>query len=110
MLTTKRARVPKANGHHTKEVATPEAKKFRFPSAFTVLFGVTVAVWLLAFFVPTGAYQTDAETGGPIPGSYEGTDSALSLRRPADGAVPGADQRPLRRDQPGWLHRSLGVR
>lgn len=29
-----------------------EAKRFHFPSAFTVLFGVTLAVWLLAFIVP----------------------------------------------------------
>lgn len=52
---------------------------FRFPSAFTVLFGVTVAVWLLAFIVPTGRYAVDAATGRPVPGSYEATDVALSF-------------------------------
>jgi uncharacterized ion transporter superfamily protein YfcC len=57
----------------------PHARSFHFPSAFTVLVGVTVAVWLLAFVVPTGGYQTDAETGRPVPGSYEATDSALSF-------------------------------
>ncbi len=52
---------------------------FRFPSAFTVLFVVTVVVWLLAFAVPTGSYQTDAETGRPVPGSYERTETDLSF-------------------------------
>lgn len=56
---------------------TPRA--FRFPSAFTVLFAVTVAVWVLAFVVPTGKYATDPETGAPIPGSFENTDSVLSF-------------------------------
>jgi len=44
-----------------------------------VLFGVTIAVWVLAFVIPTGAYQTDAETGRPVPGSYERTDTAISF-------------------------------
>lgn len=54
-------------------------RTFRFPSAFTVLFGVTVAVWLLAFIVPTGAYKIDGKTGGPVPGSYHGVDAGLSF-------------------------------
>ena len=40
---------------------------------------VTVAVWLLAFIVPTGKYVTDADSGAPIPGSYQGTDVGLSF-------------------------------
>ena len=46
--------------------------RFTFPSAFTVLFVVTILVWLLAFIVPTGAYKISEETGGPVPGSYSG--------------------------------------
>jgi hypothetical protein len=41
---------------------TPEptsGRRFRFPSAFTVLFFVTVAVWLMAFIIPTGRYAVD---------------------------------------------------
>jgi uncharacterized ion transporter superfamily protein YfcC len=53
-------------------------RRLRFPSAFTVLFIVTVAVWLLAFVVPTGQYQTDAD-GRPVPGSYAAVDADLSL-------------------------------
>jgi uncharacterized ion transporter superfamily protein YfcC len=45
----------------------PEAK--RFPSAFTVLVLVLLAVWLLTFIIPSGAYEL-AKDGGPIPGSY----------------------------------------
>jgi uncharacterized ion transporter superfamily protein YfcC len=59
--------------------AEPPRGKWRFPSAFTVLAAVTIAVWLLAFFVPTGKYATDAETGRPVPGSYERTDADLSF-------------------------------
>ncbi|MCD4533295.1 YfcC family protein [Nocardioides sp. cx-169] len=59
--------------------AEPEApKQFRFPSAFTVLFVVTIAVWLLAFIVPTGAYQT-GDDGAPITGSYERTSDPLTF-------------------------------
>ncbi|MCD9197993.1 YfcC family protein [Aeromicrobium wangtongii] len=52
-------------------------KTIRFPSAFTVLFAVTVAVWILAFFIPTGSYRT--EDGRPVPGSYAHTDADLSF-------------------------------
>ncbi len=54
-------------------------RKFSFPSAFTVLFGVTIAVWVLAFIIPTGAYKVSEKTGGPVPGSYEGVDAGLSF-------------------------------
>jgi uncharacterized ion transporter superfamily protein YfcC len=53
--------------------------RFRFPSAFTVLFGVTLSVWLLAFLIPTGEYAIDEATGRPIPGSYEAVDVGLSF-------------------------------
>ena len=53
-------------------------RRFRFPSAFTVLFGVTIAVWLLAFVVPTGAYKLNSD-GAPVPGSYHHVDAGLSF-------------------------------
>ncbi|MDN5771759.1 MAG: YfcC family protein [Microlunatus sp.] len=61
---------------------TPDQEKprtFSFPSAFTVLVAVTVAVWVLAFIVPTGTYKVDQQTGGPIPGSYQSVDAGLSF-------------------------------
>lgn len=66
----------------TTQVSTHPAKKprkFSFPSAFTVLFGVTVVVWLLAFIVPTGAYDVGEKTGAPVPGSYHTVESGLSF-------------------------------
>ncbi|MFL5579026.1 MAG: YfcC family protein, partial [Gemmatimonadaceae bacterium] len=48
----------------------PATRKLKFPTAFTVLAAVLLVVWLASFFVPAGAYQTDPEAGGPVPGSY----------------------------------------
>ncbi len=44
-------------------------KKFTFPTAFTVLFGVLLLVWIASFFIPAGAYKKDAD-GAPVPGTY----------------------------------------
>jgi uncharacterized ion transporter superfamily protein YfcC len=44
-------------------------KRFRFPTAFTVLFLVLLLVWIASFFVPAGTYKTDAN-GSPVPGTY----------------------------------------
>lgn len=54
-------------------------RKWSFPSAFTVLAVVTVAVWLLAFIIPTGKYAVSEETGAPVPGSYEEIDTGLTF-------------------------------
>lgn len=53
-------------------------RSLHFPSAFTVLFAVTIAVWLLAFAVPTGEYALD-DDGRPVPGSYTEVDAGLSF-------------------------------
>ena len=45
------------------------ARKFRFPTAFTVLFAVLLLVWIASFFVPAGAYELD-QNGSPRPGTY----------------------------------------
>jgi uncharacterized ion transporter superfamily protein YfcC len=72
-----------ATTHRTPRPADgPEAAapaRFRFPSAFTVLFLVTVAVWLLAFVIPSGTYRLDSATGRPVPGSYARTHDPLSF-------------------------------
>lgn len=55
-----------------KDVEAPEeAKPKRFPTAFTVLGIVLLVVWGLSFIIPSGAYEVDPKTGGPIPGTYE---------------------------------------
>ncbi|MFH8486360.1 YfcC family protein [Streptomyces longisporoflavus] len=52
--------------------------KFTFPSALTVLAIVTVAVWLLAFLIPSGAYDRN-DKGAPVQGSYHRVDSGQSF-------------------------------
>ena len=44
-------------------------KKFKFPTAFTVLAAVLLLVWIASFFVPAGVYKKDAD-GAPVPGTY----------------------------------------
>ncbi|MBW5480606.1 YfcC family protein [Streptomyces bambusae] len=47
-------------------------RRLRFPSAFSVLVAVTVAVWALTFVIPAGRYDT--KDGSPVPGSYHSTE------------------------------------
>ena len=53
----------------TAEAPEP-AKTKSFLSAYTVLAIVTVAVWILAFIIPSGQYQRD-DNGSPVAGSYQ---------------------------------------
>ena len=48
---------------------TESKGKFNFPSAFTVLAIVALAVWALAFIIPSGQYQL--KDGAPVPGTYK---------------------------------------
>ncbi|MFG2720847.1 YfcC family protein [Streptomyces sp. NPDC048416] len=50
----------------------------RFPSALTVLAIVTVAVWLLAFVIPSGAYDRNAD-GAPVEGTYHRVGNGQSV-------------------------------
>ena len=48
-------------------------RRFKFPTAFTVLFFVLVLVWILTFIIPPGTYSyvsCDAGPPKPIPGTY----------------------------------------
>jgi uncharacterized ion transporter superfamily protein YfcC len=82
--------------------AAPEtpAKKFRFPTAFTVLALVLVLVWVASFFVPAGTYKTDPTTGAPVPGTYHKLPSCsapvasapdLQVQSPAETGTAPAD-------------------
>ncbi|MDJ1132853.1 YfcC family protein [Streptomyces iconiensis] len=53
-------------------------RTFTFPSALTVLVIVTLAVWILAFFVPSGTYRRSGD-GAPVQGTYHREDAGLSL-------------------------------
>ena len=49
-----------------------------FPSSLTILAGVTIVVWALAFVIPSGTYDQKAD-GTPIQGTYHHTPSPLSF-------------------------------
>ena len=52
--------------------ALPEkkARKFTFPTAFTILFILLILIALATWIIPAGQYQVDAD-GAPIPGTYQ---------------------------------------
>ena len=55
------------------ETAKPK-RKFKFPTAFTVLFFVLVLIWILTFIIKPGTYSYVSCDGGsskPIPGTFE---------------------------------------
>ncbi|WUC10444.1 YfcC family protein [Streptomyces sp. NBC_00564] len=56
----------------------PRKHKFTFPSALTVLAIVTIAVWALAFLIPSGQYDRD-DAGAPVQGTYHRVDSGQSF-------------------------------
>ena len=58
------------------EAAEPK-RRFKFPTAFTVLFFVLVLVWILTFIIKPGTYSYVSCDGGspkPIPGTFENFD------------------------------------
>ncbi|MGW3287888.1 YfcC family protein [Streptomyces sp. NPDC001002] len=55
-----------------------QKRKLTFPSALTVLAIVTVAVWLLAFLIPSGQYERN-DSGAPVQGTYHRVDSGQSF-------------------------------
>ncbi len=62
--------VPPADGPAASPDQEPPGKRrFTFPSALTVLAAVTLAVWILAFVIPTGTYERDGD-GSPVQGTY----------------------------------------
>jgi len=89
-------------GTATPPAADPAAaskSRFKFPTAFTVLFLVLLVVWVAAFFVPAGKYDLDAN-GSPVPGSYhelpscsalEAGGTALVVDSPGETGVAPAD-------------------
>src|SRR6478672_7500344 len=58
------------DGGDTEPPADGGSRRFKFPTALTVLALVLLVVWVASFFIPSGAYKIDPETGGPVPGSY----------------------------------------
>jgi uncharacterized ion transporter superfamily protein YfcC len=65
------------------ETPAKPKRKFKFPTAFTVLFFVLVLIWILTFFVPPGAYSyvsCDGGTPKPVPGTFGAVKVDLSFQ------------------------------
>ena len=70
------------------------ARKFKFPTAFTVLAAVLLLVWIASFFVPAGRYTTDPQTG--LAGARARTTSCRRARRSRPAAPRSSSTRPAR--------------
>ena len=58
-------------------------RRFKFPTAFTVLFFVLVLVWILTFIIKPGTYSYVSCDGGspkPIPGTFKDVKLDLSIQ------------------------------
>ena len=68
----------------TSDDTTAEPKRrFKFPTAFTVLFFVLVLVWVLTFIIKPGSYSYVSCDGGapkPIPGTFGAVKVDLSFQ------------------------------
>ena len=67
---------------HGDATAKPK-RKFKFPTAFTVLFFVLVLVWVLTFIIKPGSYSYVSCDGGspkPIPGTFGAVKVDLSFQ------------------------------
>lgn len=67
----------------TDETPAEPKRRFKFPTAFTVLFFVLVLVWVLTFIVKPGSYSYVSCDGGspkPIPGTFSTVKLDLSIQ------------------------------
>jgi uncharacterized ion transporter superfamily protein YfcC len=60
---------PESPGDETPTDDVTDQRRWRFPTAFTVLAIVLLLVWVASFIIPSGTYETD-KSGAPVPGSY----------------------------------------
>jgi uncharacterized ion transporter superfamily protein YfcC len=66
-----------------EEQEPAEERTLKFPTAFSVLALVLLAVWLASFFIPSGSYES-AKDGSPVPGSYSQIPSCSDVKGNAD--------------------------
>jgi uncharacterized ion transporter superfamily protein YfcC len=67
------------NGDSAPAQAPSEERKRGFPAPVTILTFVLIAVWIGAFFIPSGEYRHDP-SGSPIAGSFRYVESPLDLK------------------------------
>jgi hypothetical protein len=63
--------------------AAEPKRRFKFPTAFTVLFFVLVLVWILTFIIKPGTYSYVNCEGGPpkpVPGTFQKVNLSLSFQ------------------------------
>jgi uncharacterized ion transporter superfamily protein YfcC len=63
--------------------AAEPKRRFKFPTAFTILFFVLVLVWILTFIIKPGTYSYVSCDGGspkPIPGTFESINVEHSIQ------------------------------
>ena len=68
---------------NTDETPAEPRRRFKFPTAFTVLFFVLVLVWVLTFIIKPGSYSYVSCDGGspkPIPGTFGAVKVDLSFQ------------------------------
>jgi uncharacterized ion transporter superfamily protein YfcC len=82
MTTLKKEKIDMA----TAEMATDKArKKFKFPTAFTILVIITFVVAILTRVIPAGRYDYN-DAGEPIPGTYHAVEANPQYWRQAIAA------------------------
>ena len=77
---------------HPGDTGAEPKRRFRFPTAFTVLFFVLVLVWILTFIIKPGTYSYVSCDGGspkPIPGTFEKVDLVERAAFPAQREMGG---------------------
>ena len=71
------------NPDDTGDTAAEHKRRFKFPTAFTVLFFVLVLVWVLTFIIKPGSYSYVSCDGGspkPVPGTFGAVKVDLSFQ------------------------------
>ena len=64
-------------------------RKFKMPSAFSILFGIAAIMALLTWIVPSGQYDLDMD-GNPIAGTYHRTEKVQEVES-EDGTIEEID-------------------
>jgi uncharacterized ion transporter superfamily protein YfcC len=71
------------NPDDTGDTIAEHKRRFKFPTAFTVLFFVLVLVWVLTFIIKPGSYSYVSCDGGspkPVPGTFGAVKVDLSFQ------------------------------
>ena len=79
--------------HPASAPTESEPKKRPVPDRVHRPRAVLLLVWIASFIVPAGAYKTDPDSGGPVPGSYRELPPCFERRRRGACVETSFDQR-----------------